>query len=66
MLLETYRVDSVLELCKKYNITDARIYLLETLDRYCSCFDIITHFLLINNRDNLETHSKSANRLTVE
>jgi len=42
---ETYRVDSVLELCKKYNITDARIYLLETLDRYTDAFAILADLL---------------------
>ena len=43
--IETFRPEIVLSLCEKYSITDARIYLLETMDRYKDAYNILAAIL---------------------
>jgi len=42
---ETFRPEVVLDLCEKYNIVDARVYILETMDRHKEAFNILSAIL---------------------
>ena len=43
---DTYRPEFVLELCERHQITDVRVYLLESMNRHTDAFTVLFSLLV--------------------